>query len=1317
MSPAGDAHPKRLPRPTGPLLRLATAVLAVGGTLLMWGVAMSAGATGPALYMHIVPQTLGTQNNMVGFFTPASDVSMTTLIYPPQWMEVRRQWHPSAELTEHRWGPYFDRHLKLSISRPRPPLVGEPKILALPLAGSENPVLVEYTPEEVAFFDQPDAWALFRAPVVVLSALASSPSAVDLLALAGPATGPRQPIIIQLSINVMLETELDVPAIVGPSLAAPAGQPRSFYLYGDGILHEVAADPSGVREVGVLPLPDVTALRSTRLLPAPGGAACDTDLLLAFSDGRVQARLCHSLSAQPGESALLEALLPAGAGPDGHFLNPSVESMAEPMGFVYFLSSSPPRPVLWRAVISPAGFGPWRDVRISSYFEMHSLQMLRMRLAAGRQEWVVASKDGAIFLDSDDFGCTTDDTIRCTEPPASSAVWSCNLGRTQSPFLDFGRMCSGCPDGSYLDRDSDTCKFCPQANCLTCSAAQCHVCASGFFPQASGPNGRIVCVDTCAAGFTLLAGVCQPSARAVASSELASMGVASFAEPISGMVSAATASHLLPDAQGNPYIPAGSMANPDGPAPGVILFDTDGQAWLMPRGDVAQPGAAPVVLSRLSDLSGGPLLASVVEVGPILLEDSILLGYVFCTKPAGLLFGYMKCPRPVAPMPGDVPCSVATLELHPQPGTAFTHARSVGREHVLATQADAYNLLLVLAGGTFRPVGPSYLGHLVPLLTIPRPAGAGSGNLAEWFIRSEFTMGVVAAPLAAVMANHHYVAMGGGVHIAGATGIKWMPMFLPVRDRSPGHQLVLTTIESGTWRAIYAPGDIGPAGRPTNLSSLSATLGTVGDLNQEACRFEAVPMPAGRADTPAGLLLLCDGLLGLSLLRCPASGPGAGGACALLPASVIALPLHGGDVLKGLARATVIPRPGAAPVADRHILLEALLYLPTVGTLDLVLTGPCAWGTFEPECQPCDSLCDGCTGPGPQDCVACLFWLPGHPGTCLPSCPPKLHRAPDGECMCHSTCVDCGPAAGGDYVCLECLPGLGPDAHGADPDQCFPCDGSCAECFLSANPGACTKCHPSAWLFGGACVGACPSGFWPDSASGSCLPCAAGCAACTGASACTRCADRHFLAAGVCHVCDGSCASCDNATSCAACRPGLVFLATDAGQASLCGSTCAAGEFAGPGRCAVCDASCALCAGSATGCQVCAAGHRWVSGPPAAGGTGSCTACPPGCASCTADRCLACESGLFLDSRGACVSACPAGTYPTDESCQPCDLSCATCLGGGADQCASCADGLDFVPAGGSAGACVSGCPEGQYRDRVSVRRDPEHRVPAGLPG
>ncbi|KCV70203.1 TKL protein kinase [Fonticula alba] len=419
-------------------------------------------------------------------------------------------------------------------------------------------------------------------------------------------------------------------------------------------------------------------------------------------------------------------------------------------------------------------------------------------------------------------------------------------------------------------------------------------------------------------------------------------------------------------------------------------------------------------------------------------------------------------------------------------------------------------------------------------------------------------------------------------------------------------------------------------------------------------------------------------------------------------------------------------------------------------------------GSSADRCGPCHASCQQCSAPNsPTACLACsnpmALWRPN--GTCsTDSCPAGTWpNRPAGVCApCSGNCAHCddasrcGSCAEGFLlestmgVCFECAENCAacaraPDRCTACPSgrlllldsekcvttcppgtwvdlvrsACSNCHSSCAECEHSGEAGACTACRPGQVLHvTGHCVKECPKGFRLE--AGACIACEPNCEECSAAGACDKCKSEHFQADdGSCFTCHSSCRTCAQADACATCRSGMVFLQSDPSVASLCGSTCAPGEYIGTDRCTPCAEACAMCAGPGAGaCQVCATGYRWAEAAPANNKTGTCVECPPGCTSCNQDNeCLECATGLFLDREGNCSAACQPGHYPTVESCQPCDVSCAECAGPSASDCTICAEGLDLVVSGNSIGTCSSGCPEGQYRDSTTASCRPCHEA------
>ncbi|KCV70977.1 hypothetical protein H696_01924 [Fonticula alba] len=504
------------------------------------------------------------------------------------------------------------------------------------------------------------------------------------------------------------------------------------------------------------------------------------------------------------------------------------------------------------------------------------------------------------------------------------------------------------------------------------------------------------------------------------------------------------------------------------------------------------------------------------------------------------------------------------------------------------------------------------------------------------------------------------------------------------------------------WEARYGPLGTRPHGRTSDLHEIRHRLFEVPPAVQLGGIFA---LTLGLPDFPSALLLLLSNQVVVSMFHCPAGGaalcrllPGvsvplpinfssfhcpAGGAalCRLLPGVSVPLPINFSSTVSAM---TIVPFSGAPPGAgalDGASGPSVSFLLACSGQqvlrMDLAVA-PCPAGRFGSLCQPCHASClDECTGPGPEDCLACRAWHIHQPGVCLVECPPDTTPLPHRGCTpCSGVCDTCGLIPSLDrHMCTACpdmfFLEVDPAAAPTPAGVCLPCHFSCHTC--TGPTGAdCLTCPAGMPWHENRCVTSCPPGFWNDQASSSCLACPTGCASCLSPVKCTNCRVGFFPnGSGACAPCDASCHTCaGGAGACTACRPGLVFLDADPNEASICGSTCAAGDFlpAAANRCAACDPSCALCSGSKDNCTVCAAGHRWASGTV---GPGECVACGSGCRTCTATRCLTCAAGQWLTPEGTCQPGCPAGWFADAGTvdgtgagggeCQMCDVECAEC--------------------------------------------------------
>ena len=155
------------------------------------------------------------------------------------------------------------------------------------------------------------------------------------------------------------------------------------------------------------------------------------------------------------------------------------------------------------------------------------------------------------------------------------------------------------------------------------------------------------------------------------------------------------------------------------------------------------------------------------------------------------------------------------------------------------------------------------------------------------------------------------------------------------------------------------------------------------------------------------------------------------------------------------------------------------------------------------------------------------------------------------------SCLSCGPDH---YLHItSCVDRTCPNAtYVSDATECRHCPHACSVC---ASPKACLRCHSGYFLsVSGQCLTGCPDGQKPD-VEGRCRPCLSGCKTCaevSGTDFCTACNGDHVLLNGACleacpegfyrdrdscRRCHPSCSSCSGpgTNECLACRPGLNY--------------------------------------------------------------------------------------------------------------------------------------------------------------------------------
>ncbi|KCV67380.1 hypothetical protein H696_06193 [Fonticula alba] len=869
--------------------------------------------------------------------------------------------------------------------------------------------------------------------------------------------------------------------------------------------------------------------------------------------------------------------------------------------------------LLWHLELDPGTRAArhWTPVRVPRAASDHQAQMrvLGLRVGPDQAAWALAAPDaGPAFFLARDFRCdgpAGDPSIRCPGAPGADrgVGYACDAGRDLSPFLRPGHLCAGCAAGMEAlpsDGPLPECAACP-APCQACVGGRCVLCPTGS-PLRQLPDGSTACGAECPPGTAAGAGSrCLPEYPAL---------------------------HL--DVSFRP------MGAPGFPGPGRLLARTrllvhDGQVYLSPAEAPAsamvvfleEADARPVWLPAEDGPAGpwAPLPAGLFAMGPVraFAEAGPLAAY--CTEAGALWVRRYECAGPASPGTGACPLGLPPETMLQAAGC--TELRPLGPGLVSVLWQDRAHVLRLGPAGQAEllPQAPGSARH--PALARPTPRSD------PWLLLLAGKPRIDGSPASSTDPDPRLSFLPVGLHLARDSrallfdsAVAGPPQELPpwaepvvvaVADPAapagPGAQEIFVSGIRPTggaflWEVAHLPAGAAPHWRTVGASAsrellgrlpAGALAGAVPDPGaQRVVALDLAPGPGAPAGDrfPAALALITHRAVGLAVVHCspagPPPGPGAAEWCRLLPARFFSLPVPA----EHPRRVDLLPVPAPPGALARVRLLLPGLAEPL--TLEVRQAPACPAGTYAPDCRGCDAGCRACRGPGPGDCTACAAFLPDAPDACLASCPEGLFPDPagDGACRCHPSCARCepAPAPGTGYRCVECpAGGLVP----ASPHRCAPCHDICRGCDAPGDPGQCRACaRPDLVLLGGACEPACPSTHVPvplqeggPASELLCVPRMAGCLVPKPDGTCATCEAGYHAVAGVCRPCHVSCQSCQDAASCEVCQPGLVFLSAESATPSLCGGTCAPGEYVGAGRCAACDASCELCAGGPDRCQ------------------------------------------------------------------------------------------------------------------------------------
>ncbi|KCV68137.1 hypothetical protein H696_05399, partial [Fonticula alba] len=1262
------------------------------------------------------------QAGPLGLAEPPATLLARFPIYPSSKVDVFSQLSMDFDAApEFRLGPFFNPLYPQWNMEPFKSLEnvnGTPMLIPSTTAG-RDPALLVVGQTYVELLTESRS-VLYSSPLRFLAGLAIGPDEVflllaiedDSLTVVHLAAEPEDVSFEEVDLDGLTASQVEaVPA-------AATGSGLGFYVWQGRLLAhlEVTGDEVSVKRYSMGP--DQAGI--VKLFPghlssrAPGATGVD-DLVL-LRDDRTWEVYVGVVGSMLGTAALTPAASfahPADATLQGRILGVSSTETPGPVRELYWLNAAEPepgRPRLWRLELTATGqLGSLMPVLLptSSAIQVGHFQPAMLRTGPSTMSLALVDNTRAYFS-QEDFLCPVDRSIDCS--PSSVLGWQCAPGHVLSPQDSHLRLCAACDRGFYLD---------PLAGpgghmCSACAGDMCLSCKPGLLLQVLSP-WKSACVETCPQDWVINGDFCLPEetwASPIHQSTLFpfTLGDSDPTQPMNILMPTTLSASLggqpmldMTIATGTPH--SGYLSFSQGRTDALHLVHQTNQ--LSPLRSIRLPSSHPA-----ADFQVDGALEFVLAPA----QGLPLVGQAFCHG-GGLSIVWATCSSPATQ--GQSRCDASFTKQDLSIGTC-TGLHRVSDSAFAASLSSAGMVLVDMS------LRPPTVHHLRLVQQDTRMAGFAwpgyqgrprvAARMADFHAADQFpNLAVLAVDLLQSEDPRAEAALLGPVTQDPATN-RLEPVVVPTPGRDSASELFLTGLTPGSaldevvWRAVHIP--IGGAPLHGRTSDLHGPALDLANLPSSVGWHKVLPLDLGLPGFPGGLVLVTPDAIWLSVLGCP---PGARICVLRKPTKVtydapLSWPSNMGPIrLPGhLQPVTPLggPLAGQTALEQVHLMLHAPGFTPTGLGLGM---DRCPGGTFGPDCLPCAEVCATCTGPDPEDCTACWLALPDDPQGCVSTCPPGLR--PDlalGLCQCQMDCAGChlDPGGSGQFICHACPPGMALPVAQPLPSQCHACHSSCSECHLPGDPGACSACPEGKALHSGQCVPRCPAGMTADPAQRLCIPCPVpGCLRCgdTQWDVCDACQPGDFLDAGTnrCLSCDPSCVDCSGSAACTTCRSNLVFLATESSTPSLCGSTCAPGEYVGAGRCAACDGSCALCAQAADRCLVCAAGFRWSGPAPAAGATAACVPCDPGCASCRADGCLVCGAGLVLGPNGQCIADCPAGMFSNGESCQLCDVSCRTCAGGGADQCTGCGTGLELVEAAPGVGTCVSGCPAGQYRAGV----------------
>ncbi|KCV67975.1 hypothetical protein H696_05433 [Fonticula alba] len=1103
--------PAPAPRaPPAPLLLLTLLLL------LLPQLVLTAGSShGQDLFLHAAPRPVSLAPGPYTFPTGPGSHSMAMARVSDSTFNLMPQIDLLDKLPEVRWGVFFgSASYVLSCGRPDCP--GSLSVMALAPLDGTLPTLVAVTPHTVGFWTHAEEHPLPVPNTELLAGVAFSEGEVLLLGATGM-PGQSQSIYLgTLHRDGLDPVSHELPTFMGSAQAVP-GIRGSFYMYWGPNILRLAVDQQGSVPWSASSMEaDILSAVVTRVVPPIGDCQLSGDLVMLLANGQLSMEPCAGILQGSG-TVFLE--LPTGLPASGGWLlaAPAAATGNHPQP-VYLVvpDVGDPRDRLWRLTSQDAQLS-WRRVILPPVVDnVWDLQLVQLRVGLNSTGiWALVFGELVLF-EARTFGCQEDGSIRCdsdTVTTGSPAGWTCAAGHAESPFTSPDHLCAGCAEGWYLDRPAGevpfsgaghACRPCAAANCRTCNAEHCLLCTEDLLLEPTGPEGRIVCVPSCSAGFVPMAGACRPAAAPPAGIGLS----VPAARPALGLdpgdrVTSIAESWLSVDpATGSLVIPSADTAS--GASQQVLLFTADRRTFLMPTGDLARPGGPPAreVVLFAPGLES-PVKAS-AEIGPFLYEGTTRYLVALCNEVGQSRVIMLSCV-------GVGPCSVDTSRLDNLPtGSCAGLRRASPRIAVLAMFTTS---LMAVWVEDHSPGAQFVITEANGMVGFPGARSAGNRadpGPGEWLLWTRESYKATALPMSlAGRDSRANTMLGHFVPSLPSRANAFEPVFLPrgAEGLAPG-ELFLSRVTNQEWLAIRVPGDMLPAGRSIDLGSVQQRLGTLPRAVQPVQHtlmkwvMQGLALPAGDPRYPSVLLLLTRTFIGASLMHCPA---GAAGPCVLLPAVFVdvppgmEIPSTSGLWLPAIGQA---PEPAGAVALQAATLqpgkaLELVLFAPGPGMVAVSLEVLCPPGMGGSMCDPCHGTCAECRRAGdPLACTACPQGRHLHRGTCVDRCPAGTwpDDAARACAACPAGCAECSPA-GQAAACTRCM-----DRHFLSGDaSCRACDGSCAECQAA---GSCSACQPGMVFLlpdeqaSSLCGSTCLPGQYVG--AGRCAECDASCELCTG---------------------------------------------------------------------------------------------------------------------------------------------------------------------------------------------------------------------------